>query len=310
MMKKLTDSCSICGDLSLIEVYPASDINQSATIEIDSSDYRCTSMAHHKKPLVSKCINCGVFQIPKSFQPKNLIEAYGEVVDEDYLDNFQIKKKTFSYAFKNIKKYIPRHSRLLEIGSYCGLFLNAAIEAGVKCTGIEPSLWAAAYSQSYLKEAKIINLPFESAIEVIDGPFDVIVTWDVIEHVANPNQMIRDINTLLKEGGFFIFSTINIDSLLAKIMGKKWHWIMDMHLYYFTHQSLSKLLKKAGFDLLETGGHRHYASLKYAYRKFCFCFSEGIANALLKFDLFIPNIMIPFTLGDVRYYVAIKRSET
>lgn len=308
-MKNIQDHCVICKEPSLVEVYPASSNYKSSDTALDSDEYRCTSMAHYKKPQIAKCLHCGVFQIPKSLQPANLIEAYADVVDQDYLDNFQIKKKTFSYAYKNVSKFITKNARLLEIGSYCGLFLAEAVRGGSNCTGIEPSRWAAAYAQTHLKSVNIINQSMEEAILTLQKPFDVIVSWDVIEHIADPMDMIYGVGNLLDEGGYFIFSTINIDSSIARLMGARWHWIMDMHLYYFTKPSLENMLQKGGFKLVETGGHRHYASLRYAYKKFCNCFPEFISKYLISMEYIIPDITLPFNLGDVNYYVA-KRVTT
>jgi len=304
-MELVNDLCAICNHTSLVEVYPPSILGERED-NLNASDYKCTSMAHNVKPLIAKCTYCNMVQIPKSWQPKNLLQTYGDVVDEDYLDNFQVKKKTFSYAYKKIKKYTKKNGLLLEIGSYCGLFLIEASNNGQFCTGIEPSRWAASFSQEHLKECTIINLPLEEATRTIDIKFDTVISWDVIEHVQNPLKVMNDASALLKDKGYFIFSTIMFDSWLARVMGKKWHWIMDMHLYYFTEQSIQYLLDNSGFKLIESGGYRHYASIKYAFRKLCFCFPPSIARVMAKFEKIVPNIVIPFTLGDVKYFVVQK----
>lgn len=309
-MALINDLCAICNQADLSEFYSASldDKDIASHTRLDANDYRCTSMSHHIKPMLAYCKHCKMVQVPRSHQPNDLVKAYGEVVDEDYLNNFQVKRKTFSYAYKNIKKYIPASAHILEIGSYCGLFLAEALRNGLHCTGIEPSRWAANYSQAHLQNCKIINLPVEEAVKNIKDQFDVVVSWDVIEHVQDPMAMLKNVYSLLKKDGYFIFSTITIDSFLARLMGKKWHWIMDMHLYYFSQDSLSYLLRESGFELIEEGGHRHYASIKYAYSKLCFCFPKSIAKLMMKIDFLVPNIVLPFTFGDVRYFVLKKVS--
>jgi len=307
-MNSVKDLCAICNQDALKKLYSKSSgyHTDEQNAQLDADDYKCTSMSHHLKPMIARCKHCKMVQIPRSQHPANLVQAYGEVVDEDYLNNFQVKKKTFSYAYKNIKKYIAKNANLLEIGSYCGLFLAEASRDVLHCTGIEPSRWAASYSQAHLKNCTIINLPVEEAVKDIKVKFDVVVSWDVIEHVQDPLKMMKDVFALLEKDGYFIFSTIAIDSQIAKIMGKKWHWIMDMHLYYFTDQSLKYLLKESGFKLVESGGHRHYASIKYAYSKLCFCFPDSVAKIMMKLDCLVPNIVLPFTLGDVKYFVLKK----
>ena len=307
-MNSVKDLCAICNQDALKELYSGSfDVHEgNQNADLDAIDYKCTSMSHHIKPMIARCGYCKMVQIPRSQQPINLLQTYADVVDEDYLNNFQVKKRTFSHAYQKIKKYLPKNGNLLEIGSYCGLFLGEALNDGLHCTGIEPSTWAANYAQVHLKNCKIYNLPMEEAIKDFKDQFDVVVSWDVIEHVQDPLKMMKEVFTLLKKDGYFIFSTIIIDSQIAKLMGKKWHWIMDMHLYYFSAESLQYLFKESGFKLIEEQGYRHYASMKYAYSKLCFCFPESIAKMMMKLNCLVPNIVLPFNLGDVKYFVLKK----
>jgi hypothetical protein len=55
---------------------------------------------------------------------------------------------------------------------------------------------------------------------------------------------------LLRPGGLFVFTTVNVGSLGAKIFRGRWPWFMRMHLHDFTTRSLTALVGRTGFDLL------------------------------------------------------------
>ncbi|SFV53121.1 hypothetical protein MNB_SUP05-5-837 [hydrothermal vent metagenome] len=82
---------------------------------------------------------------------------------------------------------------------------------------------------------------------------------------------------------------------------------MDMHLYYFDRHNLKLMLEETGFELLTVKPYRHYASMKYAYKKVCYALPKLISKPLLMLEFLVPNIMIPVTLGDIKMFIARKK---
>jgi len=154
---------------------------------------------------------------------------------------------------------------------------------------------------------EVVNENFESAVNKIESKFDVVTSWDVIEHVRNPREFLRLANKLMFPGGVIALSTIDIDSWFPKLLKRNWPWIMEMHLYYFGNKTLERMLTEEGFEVVEVAPYRHYASLKYAFKKLCSILPPLIANNFVKLDIFIPNFIIPITLGDIKIYIACKR---
>jgi len=66
---------------------------------------------------------------------------------------------------------------------------------------------------------------------------------DVIEHLDNPFEALNLIEKNLGPNGILIFTTLNMDSIVPKIMRSKYHWIMPMHKYYFSNSTLRYFLK-------------------------------------------------------------------
>lgn len=300
----IEDKCANCGSDFLSERFPR---QLNAVQDGDrSSAFRCSSMSHTSKPRVAKCLQCGLSQVPCSDHPSELEDLYADVVDEDYLNNLPAKKKTFAHAYQRIRRFLPAPGRLLEVGSYCGLFLLEASRRGWTAKGIEPSRWAAEYAKSKFG-LDVIHGSLERVASSLEGDNDVVVCWDVLEHVRNPKELLHIVSRRLKPGGILALSTIDIDSWFPRLLGRRWPWIMEMHLYYFGAGSLERMFGEAGFEVVCAEPYRHYASLRYAYRKLCAVFPEQVGKILLKAFRLVPEIIIPVTLGDVKLYVGRKR---
>lgn len=299
----IEDACGNCHSTFLSELYPS----KTATLKNESNAYKCSSMTHSIKPVVAKCLQCGFIQVPQSAHPENLEELYEDVIDHDYLKNMTSKKKTFRRAYKAINPYLPYKGELLEVGSYCGLFLAEAKKHGWSVLGIEPSKWAADHAKAnFVKD--VISGNLESVAPTINKQFDVVVTWDVLEHVRDPAEYLRMINAMLKENGTIALSTLDISSWFPRLLGRYWPWIMQMHLFYFDTKVLEDIFKRAGFEMLQVKPYHHYASLKYIYQKLCMIFPPPLSKVLLLGSKLIPEIIIPVSLGDVKLYIGKKSS--
>lgn len=301
----IDDKCGYCHS-EFLSVRYLEKRDKAQNILDNSDTFKCSSMTHSYKPLVAKCLNCGLHQIPLKQQATQIDEMYENVIDEDYLNHINVKKATFKNAYKQLNYYLPKEGRLLEIGSYCGVFLSQIDKNNWQTMGIEPSRWAAEYSKKNY-ELNIINSSFEQSLDKAQKENDVIVSWDVLEHVVYPNRFLNYANDLLNKNGILAFSTLDIDSWFPKFLGQNWPWMMDMHLYYFDKNSLEFMLEEAGFELLDIKPYRHYASIKYAYRKVCYALPKVISKPLLILDFLAPNIMIPVTLGDIKMFIARKK---
>lgn len=126
---------------------------------------------------------------------------------------------------KNINKIINLQGKsILDFGSGPGFFLEVLYNNRIKCDyyaldfsekSIE-KIYKQFNSVEILKNAKYVShLPSDFE----DGQFDVILSFEVIEHL-NENQfedMLREVNRLLKPGGFLILTTPNKEDLSLEL---------------------------------------------------------------------------------------------
>ena len=130
---------------------------------------------------------------------------------------------------------------------------------------------------------------------------------DVIEHLDNPFEIIKKIEKNLKKDGIFIFSTMNMDSILPKIMRGKYFWIMPQHKFYFTNSTLKFFLKKNKMNIFKIKNDARLVSIEYLLFKLCVFLPkiDFIFKFLLKFN-FLKKITIKINLFDLNIYFAKK----
>jgi hypothetical protein len=124
--------------------------------------------------------------------------------------------------------------------------------------------------------------------------------WDVAEHLLDPQADIRQVARLLKPGGVFCVHTINIDSLFARAMGKRWPWLVEMHNYFFSPQTLGAIVEKAGLRVEKWQVQGRYLHLGYLLSRLAGWsvplgrIAEGLARAL-----HIEHWLVPVNFGDL-----------
>jgi len=148
---------------------------------------------------------------------------------------------------------ISRHvsgsdSRLLDVGTADGLMLTRLRQAlnCSLCVGIDASfelLSACDDKGLHLLQADALHLPFQ------DGAFDLIVATATIEHVANPEQMLRECHRVLRCGGLAIMTTP--DPFWEKVATAVGHLQENEHQETLDLVRMNRLLCSTGFDILE-----------------------------------------------------------
>ncbi len=269
--------------------------------------FNCTTTKHRRHPTIVKCLRCGLCYVNPMPSKELLESSYTSAKDPTYLANMSARHLTFKYNWKSIRKLFPPPARLLDVGCHCGAFLDIAKEHGYTIEGLEPSKWAAEIS------AKRLNVDiFQGMINQYpksNKPFDIITAWDVLEHLSDPIDDLKQINRNLRLGGKFIFSTICIDATYTKLLGKYWPWYLDMHLLYFTQNSLANILYKSGFHIAQVRPYRHIIKFQYFLRKLEAMNIPGTSFLSSVCPKFISDLSLPFQFGDIVMVICTKTKE-
>jgi 2-polyprenyl-3-methyl-5-hydroxy-6-metoxy-1,4-benzoquinol methylase len=180
---------------------------------------------------------------------RELEQYYNNSYEVDFGSYFQGVARRASITLDELARCYPKPGRLLEVGCSYGGFLDQARRCGWDVTGIELSQKAAEYATREL-ELPVFSSSLQDQIRRLEEPYDVVVMFHVIEHVAEPLALLESCRKLIKPGGLLILKTPNVASSIAKFTGALWHWVSPpAHLYLYSPQTIGKLLHRSGFRL-------------------------------------------------------------
>lgn len=169
----------------------------------------------------------------------------------DYLEGKDILYYYGAYYAKKLKKYaLP--GKVLDVGCAAGFILKGFESMGWKGQGIEPNETMAAYGR------KELNLDiYNGSIEDFSSEqkFNLVCLIQVIGHFYNVDKSMENISSLLLPGGLVLVESWNMNSWIARILGKHWHeYSPPSVINWFSDKSLKKLFDDYGFEPI-TSGH-------------------------------------------------------
>jgi predicted SAM-dependent methyltransferase len=71
----------------------------------------------------------------------------------------------------------------------------------------------------------------------LEGKFDAITAWDVLEHVPHPRAFLSACRSLLRPGGFLFLNVPDLDSWEGELLGRRWPLLLPEHLNYFNNSA-------------------------------------------------------------------------
>ncbi|MCA9408771.1 MAG: class I SAM-dependent methyltransferase [Candidatus Omnitrophica bacterium] len=249
--------CNICGRNNFKIIYPAQyDLAKTDKIH---EGFRSSGDETLIDQMV-ECNYCGLQYLTPRLRQDIIIEAYSSGSDEGFISQAKGRERTFAKSLKSIEKYVPP-SKILDVGTAGGSFLKAAKDRGWNVSGCEPNRWLAEWGK------KNYGIDIHSGtifdMELDHDSFNVVTLWDVLEHVPDPQKVLKECSRVLKDNGLLLINYPDINSLVARMMGKKWVFLLSVHLYYFTPKTITKLLEKCGYEVVKITKHWQTLELDY-----------------------------------------------
>ena len=169
-------------------------------------------------------------------------------------------KNYFVWAKKN---YLNDSSKVIEIGSNDGTFLENFKNSDLIHCGFEPSENVANLSKK--KGINVItnffNIDNATRLKDFHSQTDFICAANVISHIPDLNNLIKSIDSLLSKKGVFVFEEPYLGSMFEKI---SYDQIYDAHIFMFSLLSVRSVFKKHGFDLIDAIPQiTHGGSMRY-----------------------------------------------
>lgn len=175
------------------------------------------------------------------------------------LENFGEEKRKYSKKRAQYKlasallDFIPGKGdkRVLDLGCGMGEFSDILKERDFEVICLDGAERCYKYVLAKGFESYKINLEKEK-LPFIDNSFDLVVSLEVIEHLWNTDDYLKEINRILKPGGYILLSTHNYNNFIYRIqhlIGRfEGFTYLSRHKKYYTPKSFKKEIERY-FDI-------------------------------------------------------------
>lgn len=213
----------------------------------------------------------------RDYSKKNVESlVYGASLWRGYRDK-RIKKSwklnLMSWFLRDQIERLPEQQylgKILEIGCTSGAYLELLNNLGFMVSGVTAS---AEMVKDIISSCRgnilVANFP---PTDFADGSFDVVVLWDVIPALENPQPWLMECYRLLRVGGLLMLENPDAFAFEARLFKSSWSgWELKRNCIYFPRNTLGDYLLDLGFidvKLKTISTHRPFIrSLGYAEDK-------------------------------------------
>lgn len=229
---------------------PVCQSDDTSVVYATAQDYITNKMFQ-----VWKCSNCDIsYTDPRTkdlspFYPEKY-RRYSSLILNILKFLYRMRAKKWSRSFKS-------PGTVFEMGCGDGIMLSALRKQGWQVFGNERTLQSAYFARHKL------NLPvFVGELDSLNlAPIaDLVILFQVLEHLENPVETLKQLNHLIKLDGKLIIGVPNFDSWQSKITKDRWfHLDVPRHFFHFSLKSLEFCLRSSGFAITQVS----YISLEH-----------------------------------------------
>lgn len=217
---------------------------------------------------IMKCPSCGLVMQDLGWGSEKLGDYYGKEYQQTNSlvtgkiqtakEHFTDRLTTIRPIFENIRTYLKPTSRILELGCGAGSLLSLVKPHVAKCVGVELHK---PFVDFIKKDLRIEAYARDLGTLEPEEPFDLIISIATLDHLPNPYDTLLSMKRLLAKKGRIYIEVPSCEQALNLFLPKPnsdrfneffWH---RAHLFYFDRKTITKLFKKAGFDIAITCRH-------------------------------------------------------
>jgi SAM-dependent methyltransferase len=280
-------ACPVCGSTDEHREFAASTVDFSTLDQFAFASRKLPEYMHFR---LIECGRCEVLYANPIPPLEMLALAYRDAGFDSTVES-QHAARTYSAL---LKRQLRSRGRALDIGAGDGAFLAALLDLGFSdVVGIEPS--SAPIEAAPERVREFIRQTLFSADDFAPNSFDLVTSFQTIEHVYDPAALVRGIARVLKPGGtaFLIFHDSR--ALSAKLLKTKSPIFDVEHLQLFSAASADYLMRSLEFTDIRIGPIWNSYPLRYWCKLFPFPAAQkkrilGFMNAspIGSFNLAVP----------------------
>jgi ubiquinone/menaquinone biosynthesis C-methylase UbiE len=251
--------------VSFAPAFPAASQGTSAIArEVARSCGACGSerQAEFYSPAdIVECLGCGVLYVSPRPTAEAIAAFYSAVNHYDLWDKEPGRVAMWRRRVRRVRRLMPA-GRLLDIGAGQGDF-GAIAREFFEVDGTEVS----SEGQRLARERHGLSLRLGDATE-LDLPkehYDVVTLWHVLEHVAEPAKLLSRCHAVLRPEGLLCVAVPNTRLPAGRNSEAPFKRLElsdpneEIHLTHFTLPTLTALVERSGFALVERGLDDHSA---------------------------------------------------
>lgn len=164
-------------------------------------------------------------------------------------------RKRLRFLFDTLNRAGSKNKLILDAGCGTGLVTHKVHKAGHKVLGIDISPKAIAEARSRYPETQFVQGALDTKWPFDNEEFDVIYSFEVIEHILHTLRYVSEMNRTLKRGGLLVLTTPFhglVKNLLTVMFAFDCHFcnIRSGHIRFFSNKSLENILEEFGFQVL------------------------------------------------------------
>jgi 2-polyprenyl-3-methyl-5-hydroxy-6-metoxy-1,4-benzoquinol methylase len=232
------------------------------------------------------------FQAIDDFEPAYL----------QYLDDGPADVRNLDDIIGWIESHVSLRSpscRLLDVGAGGGKLVRRLRQTrSCAVSALEPS--ATLFARYGLGALGVDPITLPELASRRPDPFDVVTVLDVVEHAPDAAGFLAALASVTRAGGYVFLSTPDAGSLLARLLGRRWHHCNPYHFSLYGRRAMLEAASRHGFAVVAAEHRPKRVPIDYLWnyaRDFLFRLRPRSR------DYHPSRITIPVSLGDILYVV-------
>jgi len=200
---------------------------------------------------VIRCGGCGFLYSSMVMPAGRLNEYYAEEFgSQRHLQGQIVTARVNAWAARRLLgEHLLSVRIFLDVGTGYGFFLREIRDRFlIQGVGVELSRQEAAYGREVLS-LDIRNVLLSDS-GVPKNHYDLVTTFEVIEHTRDPRAFLGEVIEYVKPGGYCLVMTDNFESRVARSLGAGFpKWIPHAHISHFSAATFERLVRDSGMTI-------------------------------------------------------------